>query len=61
MWAFVVATGSTLALAGAVAVFVAYPGRGRRIPHAERLNGAVSRATDRLPDDLAREFVSSRR
>jgi UDP:flavonoid glycosyltransferase YjiC (YdhE family) len=61
MWAFVIATGSTVVLAAAVAVFVAWPSRGREIPRVEWLNGAVAKAAQHLPDELAEEFVAARR
>lgn len=57
MWAFVVATGITVVLAAAVAVFAAYPGRGREIPGADWLNARVDKLTDRMADDLAEPFV----
>jgi hypothetical protein len=61
MWAFVAATASTIVLAAAVAVFVAYPGRHREIPGADWLNDKVEKVTDRLTDDLAEPFVRPRR
>lgn len=61
MWAFVTATATTVVLAAAVAVFVAYPGRHREIPGAHRLNDAVEKVTDRMADDLAEPFVRPRR
>ncbi len=60
MLVIVTATGVAVVLAAAIAVLVAYPSRGREIPKVDWLNGAVSKAAGRLPDDVTREFVSSR-
>ncbi len=38
-----------LLMAGAVALFVAFPRRGREVPHAAWAGDALQRAVDRLP------------
>lgn len=37
-----------LVLAGAIAVYAAYPDRGQDIPHAEWLSDAVTRSNDKV-------------
>jgi hypothetical protein len=61
MVAIVVGTAVTVLLAVAIFVFVAFPGRGRAIPGAQWLNGAVDRAVRKLPEDVSEEFLPARR
>lgn len=61
MVAIVVGTALTVLLAGAIFVFVAFPGRGRAIPGAQWLASVVDRAARKLPDDVSEEFLPARR
>jgi hypothetical protein len=55
--AIVIGLGLTVVVAGAVVVFTAYPSRGRKVPKAAWVNNAVDRFTDKLPAEVAEEFV----
>jgi hypothetical protein len=63
--AIVIGLALTVVVAVAVVVFTAYPSRGRKVPKAAWVNTAVDRITDKLPAEVAEEFVpaepSSRR
>jgi hypothetical protein len=55
--AIVIGLGLTVVVAVAVVIFTAYPSRGRQVPKAAWVNTAVDRLTDRLPAEVAEEFV----
>jgi hypothetical protein len=55
--AIVIGLALTVVVAVAVVVFTAYPSRGRQVPRAAWINTAVDRLTDRLPAEVAEEFV----
>jgi hypothetical protein len=55
--AIVIGLALTVVVAVAVVVFTAYPSRGRQVPKAAWVNNAVDRFTDRLPAEVAEEFV----
>ena len=61
MTAIVIGLALTVVVAVAVVVFTAYPSRGRKVPKAAWVNSAVERLTDRLPAEVAEEFVSADR
>jgi hypothetical protein len=55
--AIVIGLGLTVVVAMAVVIFTAYPSRGRNVPKAAWVNHAVERVTDRMPAEVAEEFV----
>lgn len=57
MTAIVIGLALTVVVAVAVVVFTAYPSRGRKVPKAAWVNNVVDRLTNRLPAEVAEEFV----
>jgi hypothetical protein len=55
--AIVIGLALTVVVAVAVVIFTAYPSRGRTVPKAAWVNTAVDRFTDKLPAEVAEEFV----